>query len=320
MFDWRPRSTNQAGDIQLSQGTEIVTTLQSRQEILVFTDAALYSLQYVGAPVVWSSTLVGSNMSVASSKAVAYANGVAYWMGKEKFYKYDGTVQPLRCDVRKFIFDDLDKGQYAQTFAGTLEEYHEIWWFYVSDSNTSRVAPDKYVVYNYLEDIWYVGTMDRSAWLDSPINDFPLAATNTYNLVEHENGNDDGQGATNIAIDAYITSGQFGIESGTSFTFVDKLIPDVTFVGSSSATPSVDMSLLASSEPGAANNNPLSQGGNSEKEVILVAETVDQYTEQVDIRVRGRQLAIKLASDSLGTKWQLGTPRLNMRPDGRRGS
>jgi len=320
MFDWRPRSTNQSGDLQLSQGTEIVTAIQSRQEILVFTDAALYSLQYVGAPVVWSSTLVGSNMSVASSKAVAYANGVAYWMGKEKFYKYDGTVQPLRCDVRKFIFDDLDKGQYAQTFAGTLEEYHEIWWFYVSDSNTSRVAPDKYVVYNYLEDIWYVGTMDRSAWLDSPINDFPLAATNTYNLVEHENGNDDGQGATNIAIDAYITSGQFGIESGTSFTFVDKLIPDVTFVGSSSATPSVDMSLLASSEPGAANNNPLSQGGNSEKEVILVAETVDQYTEQVDIRVRGRQMAIKLASDSLGTKWQLGTPRLNMRPDGRRGS
>ncbi len=320
MFDWRPRSTNQSGDLQLSQGTEIVTAIQSRQEILVFTDAALYSLQYVGAPVVWSSTLVGSNMSVASSKAVAYANGVAYWMGKEKFYKYDGTVQPLRCDVRKFIFDDLDKGQYAPTFAGTLEEYHEIWWFYVSDSNTSRVAPDKYVVYNYLEDIWYVGTMDRSAWLDSPINDFPLAATNTYNLVEHENGNDDGQGATNIAIDAYITSGQFGIESGTSFTFVDKLIPDVTFVGSSSATPSVDMSLLASSEPGAANNNPLSQGGNSEKEVILVAETVDQYTEQVDIRVRGRQMAIKLASDSLGTKWQLGTPRLNMRPDGRRGS
>jgi hypothetical protein len=317
MFDWRPRSTNQAGDLQLSQGTEIVTAIQSRQEILVFTDAALYSLQYVGAPVVWSSTLVGSNMSVASSKAVAYANGVAYWMGKEKFYKYDGTVQPIRCDVRKFIFDDLDKGQYEQTFAGTLEEYHEIWWFYVSKDNTSKVAPDKYVVYNYLEDIWYIGTMDRSAWLDSPINDFPLAATNTYNLVEHENGNDDGQGATNIALNSYITSGRFGIESGTSFTFVDKLIPDMSFVGSDSNAPSVDFTVLAGNEPGSLDH--ASVGGGSEREVQVSTE-IDNYTDIVNIRMRGREMALKVASDSLGTRWQLGTPRINMRPDGRRGA
>ena len=317
MFDWRPRSTNQAGDLQLSQGTEIVTAIQSRQEILVFTDAALYSLQYVGAPVVWSSTLVGSNMSVASSKAVAYANGVAYWMGKEKFYKYDGTVQPIRCDVRKFIFDDLDKGQYEQTFAGTLEEYHEIWWFYVSKDNQFRVAPDKYVVYNYLEDIWYIGTMDRSAWLDSPINDFPLAATNTYNLVEHENGNDDGQGATNIALNSYITSGRFGIESGTSFTFVDKLIPDMSFVGSDSNAPSVDFTVLAGNEPGSLDH--ASVGGGSEREVQVSTE-IDNYTDIVNIRMRGREMALKVASDSLGTRWQLGTPRINMRPDGRRGA
>jgi len=317
MFDWRPRSTNQAGDLQLSQGTEIVTAIQSRQEILVFTDAALYSLQYVGAPVVWSSTLVGSNMSVASSKAVAYANGVAYWMGKEKFYKYDGTVQPIRCDVRKFIFDDLDKGQYEQTFAGTLEEYHEIWWFYVSKDNTSKVAPDKYVVYNYLEDIWYIGTMDRSAWLDSPINDFPLAATNTYNLVEHENGNDDGQGATNIALNSYITSGRFGIEAGSSFTFVDKLIPDMSFVGSDSNAPNVDFTVLAGNEPGSLDH--ASVGGGSEREVQVSTE-IDNYTDIVNIRMRGREMALKVSSDSLGTKWQLGTPRINMRPDGRRGA
>ena len=256
-------------------------------------------------------------MSVASSKAVAYANGVAYWMGKEKFYKYDGTVQPLRCDVRKFIFDDLDKGQYEQTFAGTLEEYHEIWWFYVSKDNTSKVAPDKYVVYNYLEDIWYIGTMDRSAWLDSPINDFPLAATNTYNLVEHENGNDDGQGATNIALNSYITSGRFGIESGTSFTFVDKLIPDMSFVGSDSNAPSVDFTVLAGNEPGSLDH--ASVGGGSEREVQVLTE-IDNYTDIVNIRMRGREMALKVASDSLGTRWQLGTPRINMRPDGRRGA
>lgn len=317
VYDWRPRATNQAGDLQLSQGTEIVAAVQSRQEILVFTDSALYSLQYVGAPVVWGSQLVGSNLSVASSKAVAYANGVAYWMGKEKFYKYDGAVQPLRCDVRKHVFDDLDKGQYEQVFAGTLEEYHEIWWFYC---DSQRVAPNKYVVYNYLEDIWYVGTMGRSAWYDSPINDFPLAATDTYNLVEHENGNDNGQGATLEAIDSFITSGQFGIESGTSFTFIDKVVPDLSFVGSNASSPSVEMSLLASSEPGSADNNPASEGGVNEGQVALAVGTVDEYTEQLDVRVRGRQMAIKVQSTALGTKWQLGTPRLNMRPDGRRGS
>jgi hypothetical protein len=317
MFDWRPRSTNQAGDIQLSQGTEIVTTLQSRQEILVFTDAALYSLQYVGAPVVWSSTLMGSNMSVISSKAAAYANGVAYWMGVNKFYKYDGTVQPLRCDVRKFIFDDMNPGQQGQVFAGTVEEYHEVWWFYVSKANTSKVAPDKYVVYNYAEDIWYVGTLDRSAWLDSPINDFPLAATNTYNLVEHENGNDDAQAATTQPINAHITSGRFGIESGNSFTFVDKLIPDMSFVGSDSDAPSVDFEILADNEPGSLDH--ASVGGGSAREVQVSTE-IDNYTDIVNIRMRGRDMALKISSDSLGTRWQLGTPRLNMRPDGRRGA
>ena len=319
MFDWRPRSTNQAGDFELSQGTEIVAAIQSRQEILVFTDAAVYSLQYVGAPVVWSSQLVGSNTSIASSKAVAYANGIAYWMGVGKFYKYDGTTQPLRCDVRKHVFDDLDVGQYGQVFAGTIEEYHEIWWFYVSDSNVTKIAPDKYVVYNYVEDIWYIGTMDRSAWLDSPVNDFPLAATNTNNLVEHENGNNDGQAASVVAIDSFITSGQFGIESGNSFTFVDKQIPDMQFLGSNSASPSVDITLLASSEPGAADNSPLSEGGNSSLEV-LSSNAVDQYTDQLNIRVRGRQMAIKISSSAEGTRWQLGTPTINMRPDGRRGS
>ena len=318
MFDWRPRSTNQAGDLLLSQGSEIVAVTQSRQEILVFTDSALYSLQYVGAPVVWGSQLVGSNMSIASSKAVAYVNGVAYWMGIGKFYKYDGTAQPMRCDVRTYIFEDLDETQYAQVFAGTLEEYHEVWWFYCSKDNVNSVAPDKYVVYNYMDDIWYYGTMDRSAWLDSPLNDFPLAATSVNNLVEHEKGNDDGKEANSQPINAYIESGQFGIESGTSFTFIDKIIPDVSFVGSNSGGPAVTMSLLGSSEPGAVNNDPLSEGGNSSG-IVLSQDTVEQYTEQLDTRVRGRQLAIKVESTEVGVAWQLGTPRLNMRPDGRRG-
>tara|TARA_R110002020_G_scaffold458998_2_gene676894 strand:- start:483 stop:2639 length:2157 start_codon:yes stop_codon:yes gene_type:complete len=316
MFDWRPRSTNQSGDLQLSQGTKIMTAIQSRQEILVFTDSSLYSLQYVGAPVVWSSQLVGSNISIASTKAAAHANGVTYWMGKGKFYKYDGSVQALRCDVRKYIFDDLDAGQYGQVFAGTLEEYHEVWWFYCSEE---RVAPDKYVVYNYIEDVWYYGTLDRSAWLDSTINDFPLAATESYNLVEHENGLDNNQNVASAAINAYVTSGQFGIESGDSFTFVDKVIPDIQFLGSASdGDITTTLSILGASESGSANNNPLSEGGNSGGSVVT-SGAVDQYTEELDVRVRGRQMAIKVESNTTGVKWQLGTIRLRMRPDGRRG-
>jgi hypothetical protein len=317
-YDWRPRSTNQAGDLQLSQGTEIVAAIQSRQEILVFTDAALYSLQYVGAPVVWGSQLVGSNLSVASSKAVAYANGVAYWMGKGKFYKYDGVVQPLDCTVQEYVFSKLDIGQYEQVFAGSLEEFHEIWWFYVSTNNTTKIAPDKYVVYNYLDGVWYFGELDRSAWFDSPINDYPLAATSQYTLVEHENGNNDGQNYASVRpINSYITSGQFGIESGDSFTFIDKIIPDLSFIGSTTRG-TVTMSLLPSSEPGLDNNNPLSEGGTNAGEVDQTYD-LDEHTPLLYVRIRGRQLALKLSCSSPGTKWKLGTPRLNMRPDGRRG-
>lgn len=317
MFDWRPRSTNQAGDLILSQGTEIVAAIQSRQEILVFTDSALYSLQYVGAPVVWGSQLVGSNMSIASSKAVAYANGTAYWMGIGKFYKYDGNVQPLRCDVRKYIFDDLNTGQYGQVFAGTVEEFHEVWWFYCS---TETNVPDKYVVYNYLEDIWYYGTLSRSAWLDSPINDHPIAATSSNNLVEHENGVDNVETATVQGITAFIQSGFFGIESGNSFSFVDKVIPDMSFLGTTAGSANVTFTLKASSEPGSGDNNPLSEGGNSAGASISESN-VDLYTDQLDIRVRGRQMSLRIENNTdTGVTWQLGTPRINMRPDGRRGS
>jgi hypothetical protein len=317
MFDWRPRSTNQAGDLILSQGTEIVAAIQSRQEILVFTDSALYSLQYVGAPVVWGSQLVGSNMSIASSKAVAYANGTAYWMGIGKFYKYDGNVQPLRCDVRKYIFDDLNTGQYGQVFAGTVEEFHEVWWFYCS---TETNVPDKYVVYNYLEDIWYYGTLSRSAWLDSPINDHPIAATGSNNLVEHENGVDNVETATVQGITAFIQSGFFGIESGNSFSFVDKVIPDMSFLGTTAGSANVTFTLKASSEPGSGDNNPLSEGGNSAGTSISQSN-VGIYTDQLDIRVRGRQMSLRIENNTdTGVTWQLGTPRINMRPDGRRGS
>lgn len=314
--NWTPAATNQAGSIRLSRGTEIVTATQARQEILVWTNAALYSLQYVGAPAVWSAQIVGENTSIASQNAVAYANGVAYWMGRDKFYKYDGRAQPLRCDVRKFIFNDFNAEQYEQVFAGTNESYHEIWWFYCS-SNVDAV--DRYVVYNYMEDVWYYGTMARTAWLDSGLRDFPLAATYTYNLVNHELGVDDSEGETIQPIEAYVTSAEFDLDDGHKFAFIHRVIPDITFDGSSAASPAVNMTLLPLKSSGSGYNLPTSEGGSNTATVTRTATVpVEQYTDQVYIRVRGRQMAIKIESDAEGVTWQLGSPRIDMRPDGRR--
>jgi hypothetical protein len=331
VYDWRPRSTNQAGDLQLSQGTEIVTAIQSRQEILVFTDSALYSLQYVGAPVVWGSQLVGSNISVASSKAAAYANGVAYWMGKGKFYKYDGTVQALRCDVQKRIFEELDQDQYEQVFAGTLEEYHEIWWFYVSNKNNAKVAPDKYVVYNYDQDIWYFGDMSRSAWFDSPINDYPLAATDTYNLVEQENGDEDGQEATTTHLPSFITSGRIHLAEGNQYMFIKEFIADFKFTPvDDSQSKSIKYELIPLEDPGygyAYTGINKDASNNTYSSSILYSNPYysrsneGTFTTPSYVRMRARQIMLRVlaTSSTKGMKWQLGTPSLSMRPDGRRG-
>ena len=313
---WTPAATNQAGSLRLSRGSEIVTAAQSRQEILVWTDAALYSLQYQGAPVVWGAQLVGENISIASQNAVAYANGVAYWMGNDKFYKYDGRTQPLRCDLRKFIFDDFNHQQYEQVCSGTNEAFHEIWWFYCSSSATQN---DRYVVYNYLEDVWYYGELGRSAWLDSGLRDHPLAATYSNNLVDHEDGLDNNEGDTTLPIHAYIASTQFALGEGDRFSFIWRMLPDLRFDGSTANNPSVTMTLLPLANSGSGYNTPASEGGTNVATVTRTSVVpIEQYTGQVYTRVRGRQLAIKIESTAVGVQWQLGTPRIDIRPDGRR--
>ena len=314
--NWTPSASNQAGDLILSNGTDIIGAKQARQEVLVWTDSALYSLQYVGAPAVWTAQLVGENISIASQNAVAYTNGVAYWMGKDKFYKYDGRTQPLRCDLRKFIFNDFNTTQYAQVFAGTIESYHEVWWFYCSSGST---VADKYVVYNYLEDVWYYGNMSRSAWLDSGLRNNPLAATYTYNLVDHEDGVDDNETTTTAPIAAHIESAQFDLDDGHQFMFIWRLMPDISFDGSTASSPSATMSLLPLANSGSGYNNPLSEGGSNSAAVTRTATTpVEQFTGEVYTRVRGRQMAMKIESSAEGVTWQLGSPRIDMRPDGRR--
>ena len=313
---WTPSATNQAGSLRLSHGSEIVAYIQSRQEILVWTDSSLYSMQYLGAPEVWASQLLGDNLSIASPNAVAFASGVAYWMGRDKFYIYNGVVAPLPCDLRKFVFNDFNTEQYEQVFASTNEGFNEVWWFYcTAESDTI----DRYVVFNYVENVWYYGSMERTAWLDSGLRDYPLAATYSYNLVNHEYGTDDGETYPTEPIYAYITSAQFDLDDGHQFSFIWRVLPDITFNGSTGESPSVVMTLLPLKNSGSGYNSPLSVGGEADAAIVRSAVIpVEEFTGQVYTRVRGRQLSMKVESTDLGVAWQLGAPRLDIRPDGRR--
>jgi len=333
--DWTPDPTNQAGDVRLSHGSKIVATNQSRQEILVWTDSALYSLQYLGPPVIWGTQLMADNLSIAGPNAVAYANGVSYWMGVDKFYKYDGRSQTLTCDLLRFIFEDINKAQFAQVYASTNEGFNEIWWFYCSitgpnGTGTAAVpntVVDRYVIYNYTENqgagAWYYGTMGRTAWLDSGIRNYPMAATYDHNLVDHELGLDDDTNGTPVAIESYISSAEFDIEDGYKFGFVWRVLPDITFSGSTAASPSVTMYLKPLQNSGSGYNSPVSVGGSTTPSgAAAVTRTailpIEEFTGQINTRVRGRQLVMEVRSTALGVQWQLGSPRLDIRVDGRR--
>ena len=315
--NWTPASTNQAGSLRVSKGTEIITIRQARQEILVFTDAALYGLQYLGAPEVWGAQLLGDNITVISPNATIYANNVAYWMGKDKFYYYDGTVKTLTCSVRSYVFNDINPDQFDQVVCGTIEQFDEVWWFYPSTNATQN---DLYVVYNYIEAVWYYGSLSRAAWLDSDLRNYPVAATFSNNLVYHENGVDSNESGTAVAITATITSGEFSLDEGDKFMMINRILPDMTFVGSTAGSPSATMTLLPLENSGSGYNNPLSAGGNSSSSVVRSASVpIEEFTGQAFVRIRGRQIAVKIESTGLGVTWKLGIPRIDLRPDGRRG-
>ena len=320
-YVWTPDATNQAGSIRLSHGTEIVAAVQTRQEIVVFTDATVYSLQYLGPPVVWSSQILGDNISIAGQNAAVIASGVVYWMGVDKFYAYDGRVNTLNCDLRRHVFNDFNLSQRAQVYAGTNEAFNEVWWFYCSANST---LIDKYVVYNYLEKIWYYGTMSRTAWLDSGLLSYPIATnynstTQVGRLINHESGLNDNTDGTNYAIDAYISSSEFDIGDGHNFGFVWRMLPDLTFSNSaneptSGDSPRVTMTLygLYNSGSGVIDN---ASGLVAKSSSYVITE---EFTGQIFTRLRGRQMIYKIASNQINTCWQLGAPRIDIRPDGRR--
>ena len=313
---WTPAITNQAGSYTLSNGSTIITARQSRQEILVWTDSALYSMQYLGPPYVWGFQILTDNISIAGPNTAITVNNITYWMGADKFYVYSGRVETLPCTLRSYIYNDINMSQSFQFFSGTNEGFNEVWWYYCS-ANSDTV--DRYVVYNYLERIWYYGTLARSAWYDSPLRTEPMAMTYGNQLVYHETGVDDGTTNPPSPIVAYVQSSDFDIGDGHNFGFVWRIIPDVTFDGSSAIAPALNFTVRPRQFPG---SNYGTENDPAVASTLSYANqrtyNVQQFTEQVYVRIRGRQMAFKVSSDTLGTAWQLGVPRLEVRPDGRR--
>ena len=317
---WTPAITNQAGSFRLSSGSTIITAQQTRQEILVFTDAALFSMQYLGPPFVWGFNILSDNISIVGPNAVATANNLTYWMGVDKFYVYTGRVETLPCSLRQYVFGDINLQQSYQFFAGTNEGFSEVWWYYCSAN--SQVI-DRYVIYNYLDQVWYYGNLGRTAWSDSPLREYPMGATYSQTIVYHESGTNNVEvNGTILPITSFIQSSDFDIGDGHNFGFVWRMIPDITFDGSTTSSPDkpqVTFSLRPRQNPGA-------PYGTADTPTVASAQSyntvknynVQEFTQIVYTRLRGRQMAFKISSDQLGCQWQLGAPRIDIRPDGRR--
>jgi len=315
-YQWVPSLTNQSGEFPLANGSYIMCARSTRQEILVWTDSAIYSMQYIGTPYIWGFQILMDNITVMSPNATITVNNVTYWMGRDKFYIYSGTVQVLPCSIRQYIFDGLNLQQNLQVFAGSNEAYNEIWWFYCS-ANSGTV--DSYVVYNYLDQVWYYGQMARTAWYYSSIKQFPIAAGYNNVLLNHENGVDDVSTGNAAPIDAYVQSSDFDIGDGHNFGFVWRILPDVNFNGSYVNNPTCTMTIKPRQNSGTAYgpaDNPAVTSSNNYANTRLY--NIQQFTGQVYTRLRGRQMAFRLESNTLGVNWQLGSPRIDIRPDGRR--
>jgi hypothetical protein len=316
-YEWVPAVTNQAGEYRLNIGSYTVCARSTRQEILVWTDAAIYSMQYLGPPYIWGFQLLQDNISIMGPNASITVNNVTYWMGTDKFYRYTGRVETLPSTLRQYVFQDINQDQNFQVYAGSVEGYNEIWWFYCS-ANSNLV--DKYVIYNYTDDVWYYGNMSRTAWLDSGLRQYPIGAdTTNFRILYHENGNDDVSGLTALPINAYVQSSDFDIGDGMNFGFVWRILPDLTFNGSYGNTPKVTMVVLPRVNSGTAYGAPnaptVASGQNYSSRHTY---NVQQFDGQVYTRIRGRQMAYRIESTELGVAWQMGYPRIDIRPDGRR--
>ena len=322
--EWKPEITNSAGFIRVKQGSAIVTGFITRQEVLVWTETALTTLQFTGTTEVFSQNEISTSVNIMGSKVVAEANNIVYWMGNDKFFAYDGRVNTLPCTLKQYVFEDMNKTQGEDFRAGINSEFNEVIWFYASASSNEI---DRYVIYNYEEKIWYYGSLNRTMWVDSGTIPFPLATSDGY-VYRHEDGNNDGQpaGAAPKPITSFIQSADMGVDDGDFFVLTKRVIPDVNFTKSETAnpvtgaalTPEVQVTVGVRNFPGT-NLSSTDVAGNTLTRDVVTTATIDQYTNQVFVRARGRQMTFKIASEDVGVQWQLGMTRVDFKPDGRRG-
>ena len=309
LTDWESLITNTAGELRLGSGSEIVCAVETRQQILVFTDVSIYTMQFIGPPFTFSINLISENISIRSPMSAIAIEDTVFWMGINEFYIFSGSVQKIPCSVKDFVFSDFNKGQAQKVFASSNGGYSEVWWFYPSSSSDEI---DRYVIYNYEQRIWYVGSLARTAWMDRGVGEYPIAASTDGYLYDHENGKDDGSTSPVTAINAHIESSQMDIGDGNQFSFITRIIPDLTFrdsIDNSTAT----LTLKTRNAPG---GNYL----NTESSSVVKSATVpvEQFTEDARVRLRGRSFALRVESSTVGVTWRLGSPRVDIRPDGRR--
>ena len=309
LTDWRTQATNTAGELRLGSGAEIVCAVETRQQVLVFTDTSLYTLQFLGPPVTFGVNLISENTSIRSSTAAIAVEDSVFWMGLNDFYIYTGAVQKLPCTVRDFVFNDFNVSEAQKVFASANAGFSEIWWFYPS-SESSEV--NRYVVFNYEQKVWYVGSLTRTAWIDRGVSELPIAASNDGYLYNHETGDDDGSTNPASAITAHIESSQIDIGDGDKFSFISRLIPDITFRNSAIGKQAI-MTVKTRNAPG---GDYLQTNSATISKIATVP--VEEFTEDARIRLRGRSFALRVESNTTGVSWRLGSPRLDIRPDGKR--
>ena len=312
-IEWAAKATNTAGDLRLGSGSEIVTAIETRQQILVFTDVSLHSMQFLGPPFTFGINALSENITIAGPLSAIAVEDMVFWMGQNEFYVYAGAVQRLPCTVRDYVFNDFNENQIEKVTASTNSAFSEVWWFYPS-SNSDEC--DRYVIYNYQQKIWYFGNLARTVWLDRGIENLPIAASTDHYLYFHETGFDDGSTDPVTAISAHIESSQIDVGDGEQFTFINRAIPDITFRDSTAEAPKAVFTVKTRNYPGGAYLQ--TEDKNVTRSAAATSSVVEQFTDQVNLRLRGRAFALKIASTDTGVAWRLGSPRLDVRTDGRR--
>ena len=316
LTDWAPTPTNSAGDLRIGSGSTFITAIETKREIVIFTDSTLHSMQFLGAPFSFGIQPLSTGITIMGPNAAVAVEDAIFWMGQDSFYLYEGGTKQLPCMVKEKVFFDFDYGQKSKVYAAHNAEFSEVTWYYCSDSNSlangGNGQNNLYVTYNYSETVWYYGTLNRTAFIDRGIFQFPIGAQDGY-LYNHEVGYDDDGSPMTSSIEA----SPIDVGEGDRFVFINRIIPDITFQGSTGGTPSVDMTLSMQDYPG-------SPYGQAEAETVtssaISTTTVpfEQFTTKTDIRLRGRAFAFKVDSTELGVRWRLGTPRIQLRQDGRR--